>query len=122
MIGNVTPLIFDTKEDIYNNKEITFNSLSHLDSIGLIQFNHMGFVKQCLPRKISVSYYGPVLELSFAKETDNELNIGTVMLTKIGQELAPICGSKPVDGFMDYVMENWKNHLPKDDTEQSSRT
>ena len=52
----------------------------------------------------------------------DELNIGTVMLTKIGQELAPICGSKPVDGFMDYVMENWKNHLPKDDTEQSSRT
>ena len=123
MIGDVMPLIFDAKEDIYNNKEITFNSLSHLDSIGLIQFNHLsGLVKQGLPQKIFVSYYGQFLELSFVKETDNELEIGKVMLTKIGQELAPICGSKPVDGFMDYVKDKWKNHLPKDNTEQAYRT
>jgi hypothetical protein len=118
MIGDAVPLVFDAKEDIYNNKEITFDSLSHLDSIGLIQFNPVsGLVKRCLPPKISVSYHDQVLELSFAKETDNELEIGNVLLTKIGQELAPICGSKPVDGFMDYVKDKWKNHLPKDNTE-----
>ncbi len=118
MIGDVVPLVFDGQEDIYNNKEITFSSLSHLDSIGLIQFNPVsGFVKQGLPQKISVSYYGQVLELSFAKETDNKLEIGKVLLTKIGQELAPICESKPVDGFMDYVKDKWRDHLPKDHTE-----
>jgi len=117
-IGIVMPLIFDYQADIYDNKEITFNSLIHLESIGLIQFNNLsGFVIQSLPQKISVSYYDQVLELSFAKETDNELNLGKVVLTKIGQELAPICGSKPVDGFMDYVKDQWKDHLPKDNTE-----
>ncbi|MEA1907427.1 MAG: DUF2806 domain-containing protein [Euryarchaeota archaeon] len=123
MLGAFVPLVFDEQADICNNKEITFNSLSHLESIGLIQFTSLsGFVAQSLPQKISVSYYGQVLELSFAKETDNELNIGEVMLTKIGQELAPICESKPVDGFIDYVKDKWKNHLPEDNTEQASWT
>ena len=123
MLGEFVPLVFDDQADIYNNKEITFNSLIHLESIGLIQFNSLsGFVTQSLPQKISVSYYGQVLELLFAKETDNKLDVGKVLLTKIGQELAPICESKPVDGFMDYVKDKWKNHLPEDNTEQASRT
>jgi len=118
MLGNFVPLVFDDQADIYNNKEITFESLSHLDSIGLIQFDNLaGFVTEDPSQKISVSYYSQVLELSFAKETDNELDVGKVLLTKIGQELAPICGSKPVDGFMEYVKDKWKNHLPKDNTE-----
>jgi len=117
------PLVFDCHADSYNNKEITFNSLIHLESIGLIQFNNLSeFAVQSLPQKISVSYYGQVLELSFAKETDNKLGVGKVLLTKIGQELAPICESKPVDGFMDYVKGEWKNYLPEDNTEQASRT
>ena len=123
MLGEFVPLVFDDQADIYNNKEITFNSLIHLESIGLIQFNSLsGFATQSLPQKISVSYYGQVLELLFAKETDNKLDVGKVLLTKIGQELAPICESKPVDGFMDYVKDKWKGHLPKDNTEQASRT
>jgi hypothetical protein len=121
--GDVVPLIFDVKEDIYNNKEITFDTLIHLKSIGLIQFDSLAGFNLCrLDKKIVVSYYGQVLELALEKEADNQLQIGKVMLTKIGQELAPICGSKPVDGFMDYVKDKWKNHLPKDNTEQASRT
>ena len=46
------------------------------------------------------------------KDTDNQLQIGTVVLTKIGKELAPICGSKPVEGFYEYVKEQWKEYLP----------
>ena len=47
------------------------------------------------------------------KEEGNELGIGMVLLTKIGQELAPICGSNPVEGFRDYVMTQWEQYLPK---------
>ena len=39
-----------------------------------------------------------------------QLDIGKVLLTKSGQELARICGSKPVDGFYDYV----KHHVDSD--------
>lgn len=112
MVGNVVPLIFDTNADIYNDEKINFGSLSHLESIGLIQFNHMsGFLRKSLPKKIAVLYYGEPLELELKNEKDNQLETGKVLLTQVGQELAQICGSKPVDGFFNYVKDKWKVHL-----------
>jgi hypothetical protein len=32
-----------------------------------------------------------------------------VLLTQAGQQLAPICGAQPRDGFVDYVKEKWKS-------------
>jgi formate dehydrogenase maturation protein FdhE len=40
-------------------------------------------------------------------ESDNRMNIGKALLTKIGQELAPICGSRPVPGFLDLTKKKW---------------
>ena len=115
-IGKVVPLVFDVQGDIYNNKGIKFDSLSHLESIGLIQFNNLsGFDLTGLSQETFVSYYGEVFKLALEKETDNRLGVGQVLLTKVGQELAPICGSNPVDGFMDYVKEKWKKYLPEDE-------
>ena len=112
MIGNVVPLVFDLQEEIYDKNGISFNALSHLESIGLIQFNHIsGFRVLKLPKKFPVFYYGQLLQLEMQKETDNELDVGRVLLTKVGQELAPVCGSKQVDGFMEYVKGKWKEHL-----------
>ena len=41
---------------------------------------------------------------------DNGLVTGKVTLTRIGQELVPICGSVPVEGFVEYVEAQWENH------------
>ena len=114
MIGNIVPLVFDVQAEIYNKQGINFNSLSHLESIGLIQLNNLsGFLSLGLPKTFSVFYYGNSLTLEMPKDSDNKLGIGKVFLTKIGQELAPICGSKPVEGFRDYVMDKWEQYLPK---------
>lgn len=121
MIGNVVPLVFDTQADIYIRNGTTFDSLIHLESIGLIQFNNIGgFVLQKLPKGISVHYYGKPLALQMAKDVDNVLDIGHALMTKIGRELAPICGSRPVDGFWEYVQERWKQHLPENQAEQDA--
>ena len=112
-IGNIVPLVFDIQADIYNKHGINFDTLSHLEVIGLIQlgsltgFNRIGFSKRSV-----VYYYGKLLLLEMPKDVNNELPIGMVMLTKIGQELAPICGSQPVDGFYEYVKDQWKQYLP----------
>lgn len=120
-VGNVVPLIFDVQAKIYEENGITFNALSHLESIGLIQFNHLsGFRRLKLPKKFYVLYYGQPLPLEMPKDEDNELQLGHVLLTRVGQELAPICGSKPVDGFLEYVKEKWKGYLPKPATEQGT--
>ncbi|MCY3789212.1 MAG: DUF2806 domain-containing protein [Gemmatimonadetes bacterium] len=114
MIGDVVPLVFDVQAEIYNKHGINFNSLSHLDSIGLVQFDSLaGVVRRNLPKKFDVLYYGEPLALEMPKDADNGLGIGKVLLTKIGQELAPICGSESVEGFRDYVLDKWKQYLPK---------
>lgn len=121
MVGSVVPLIFDVQAKIYEEHGITFNALSHLESIGLIQFNHLsGFRRLKLPKKFYVLYYGQPLLLEMPKDEGNELEIGHVLLTKVGQELAPICGSKPIDGFVEFVKEKWKAHIPAPVTEQGA--
>ena len=118
MIGGVVPLVFDFRAEIYNKYGINFNSLSHLESIGLIQFNGVGgVVRRNLPKKFAVLYYGNPLTLEMPNDAGNQLEIGKVLLTKIGQELVPICGSRPVEGFRDYVMDQWKQYLPKSESE-----
>ena len=42
------------------------------------------------------------------KDSDNTLNIGHTVLTKVGEELATVCKSPGVDGFVDYVKGKWK--------------
>lgn len=117
-IGGVVPLVFDQEAEIYDKYGINFSTLSHLESIGLVRFDHFaGFLINEAPKKSAVSYYGRELILEIPSDTDNKIDIGKVLLTKVGQELAPICGSKPVDGFWEYVKDQWKKYLPKSETE-----
>ena len=121
MFGNLTPLVFNHHAEIYARQGINFNLLSHLDSIGLVQFAGLtGFRRLKLPKSIVLHYYSRPLHLNFPNEVDNELDVGKVMLTRIGKELAPICGSRPVEGFWEYVVDHWKQYLPKPATEKRS--
>ena len=53
-IGNIVPLVFDAQAEIYNRCGINFSSLSHLDSIGLVQFDSLaGFRRLKLPKASS---------------------------------------------------------------------
>ncbi len=104
----VLPLIYDEKKSIYNDVGINFNALTHLDDIGLISFNSFGGYKRLgFPKQIIINYFGQPTIIEFKKEENNELETGKVLLSKIGQQLAPICGSKPIDGFKDYVIDLW---------------
>ena len=114
MIRNVVPLVFDEGAEIYNRHGIDFDTLSHLESIGLVRFAApANFTQLNLPEGFVMRYYGKPLVLEIPQDVDNVLNIGKVLLTKIGQELAPISGSKPVAGFYEYVKDRWKRYLPK---------
>ena len=118
VIGNIAPLVFDVQTEIYDRYRINFNTLSHLESIGLIQFGSLaGFKRQKLPKRFNASYYGRKITLEMPNDTDNNIDIGKVRLTRVGQELAPICGSQPVEGFWEYVKDRWKQYLPKSEKE-----
>jgi hypothetical protein len=121
IFGGFTPLIYEYQHQIYKDKGINFDSLSHLESIGLIQFNSFGSYDLLdLPKRFTVIYYGTPIRLEMPQESGNVMDIGSVSLTRVGKELAPICGSKPVDGFWEYVTKMWKDlkYIPEDNTEQ----
>jgi hypothetical protein len=116
MIGNVCPLVFEVQASIYNDEGINFNSLSHLESLGLLQFNNLsGFKRLRFPKVITVFYYGQPVTLTFPKDSDNELEFGKVLLTRAGQQLAPVCAPTAVEGFFHYVKEKWvgQSLIPK---------
>ena len=55
-IGSLTPLIFDIRAGVYTDQGINFNVVTHLESIGLIQFNSLvGFSSVELPKHIVVA-------------------------------------------------------------------
>ena len=114
MSPNVSPLVFDPQAAIYNQHGIDFDSLTHLGSIGLLRFDPVaGFAKKALGGKCAVFYYGRPVILEFKEEADTRLRTGTVLLSQAGKELVQVCASKPVDGFLDYVMEQWKEYKPQ---------
>ena len=95
-IGNIVPLVFDVQTEIYNRYGINFGALSHLDSIGLIQFHNVaGFKLLKLPKSIVSHYYGKPLHLNLPKDTDNELVVGKVLLHALGMNLPQSATANP---------------------------
>ena len=107
-IGEVVPLVYDAQASVYNDQGINFNTLTHLDDIGLINFGPFsGFKRTGFPKIITVAYYEAPLNIEFDKPEKNDLSIGKVLLTKTGQQLAPICGANKIINFQEYIIEKW---------------
>lgn len=106
-IREVIPLIYDETHEIYKRRDITFASLKHMDDVGLVTFQSLGFRSQGHGKFATLFYYGAPINIEFQGEENNDLKLGKVLLTKVGQELAPICGSAKSEEFIDYVIEEW---------------
>lgn len=107
--STIIPLVFDVSDAIYTTSGLTFTALTHLDDIGLVRFESVsGFRLEKLPKQTRLAYYGGLVELELPASENNYLNIGHVLLSKVGQELAPLCASTAVDGFLDYVVGKWR--------------
>jgi hypothetical protein len=102
------PVIFDVSNEIYNKNNINFNTLKHLDDIGLLNFDSFGSIAlKDIPQIFVTSYYDKYISIKFEFENNNRLNIGHILLSKSGQELMHICDSSPVPGFFDYTINKW---------------
>jgi hypothetical protein len=110
IIGQVCPLIYNTDHQIYTDHGVDFPALSHLESLGLIHFNALaGYVQRGFNQKGFMHYFGDKVWIEFPKPSDNDFQLGRVVLTKAGQQLALICGAQPVANFVDYVREKWRD-------------
>jgi len=105
-----TPIVFDVHAEIYNRCDIHFRPLAHLESLGLIRFDNIsGFTRLRLPKLVTASYFGRSVELGLPLEEGNAIEMGKVMPTQAGLELSMVCSPKPVEGFFDYAIGQWKD-------------
>lgn len=108
MIGEPTPLIYESTAEIYTKQGITFDALKHLDTIGLISYESIsGYARTGFGKYAHAFYYGRPTAIEFGGDTNNQLDIGHALLTSVGKELAPICGSSTNDDFYHYVLRKW---------------
>ena len=117
--GKMIPLVFDPHHAIYNKHGINFDVLSHLDSIGLIDFNSMDFsdtFSTALNTNMAFGlYHDKLLRLKNPEPSLNfEYRTGKVSFTQIGEQLATLCKTEPIDGFYDYVKTQWSKYSPLD--------
>ncbi|MCI5165562.1 MAG: DUF2806 domain-containing protein [Candidatus Electrothrix sp. GM3_4] len=102
------PLIMEPTDEIYTSSEINFSVLKPLDSIGLISFEATaGYRRMRFGKNATFSYFGRPTIIEFKKDKDNELNLGKVLLTRTGEELAPICGAQRNEKFYEYIIDKW---------------
>lgn len=103
------PLVFDVQHDIYNRRGISFISMGHLESLGLVRFNSItGFSVNDLSGPVGLMYHGNFVRLNPRNSGGQfKLALGKVLLTQAGIELSRICETKPVDRFFEYVYDKW---------------
>jgi hypothetical protein len=116
----VLPLVFDFNAAIYERNGADFVTLNNLESIGLLRFDQnagLSFYsdrnsgKLTSQEKFIARHFGRELILDMTRDVDISVRIGHTFFTNTGKELARICQGKPVDGFYEYVKEQWKQYL-----------
>ena len=108
-LGGMFPLVFEPTDAIYKGQGITVQSLCHLDTIGLITFSAVGsYGISDMPDESVMIYYGRILQMPVSQKDGKGWDVGHVLLTSSGQELAAISPKEEVAGFFDYVKEQWQ--------------
>lgn len=108
MIGEPIPLVYEMDNDIFSSQGITFDSLKHLDAIGLISLETVsGYAKKGFTKYTQAFYYGRPTLIEFSNDENNQLSIGHALLTSTGKELLSICGSSRNEAYYQYIIRKW---------------
>lgn len=107
---DVIPMIFNVNENhILAEQNIFFQTLSHLESIGLIKCSAMEtFALKNKREKRIFTYFDQEIEFNFENEQDNTLYIGACFLTFSGIELFRICEAKKNVEYLKHIIDHYK--------------
>ena len=104
------PLVFDFEDEIFKKSGINFYNLTHLESIGLLKFNFQeGFVIHTDNNQYDFFLESKKITLTASPSAEGNIDVGTVLLTATGLQLAPICGAQPNPQLLEYITMKYKN-------------
>ncbi len=101
----LTPILYTTEEDLENKFGINFETLSLLDSLGVIQLG-MGYLLTFGGKNGVIHYYGRQVKFKFKSDEKKEwsLDTGQAILTPLGVQLIKLCGSTPDMEYLETVL------------------
>lgn len=105
--GEPLPLIFDITHEVYTKQGITFFTLKHLETAGLIIFEPQGFIKKGFGKHTRLFYCNRPTKIGFPTNENNYLDLGHVLLTKRGKELASTYTISKNQQFYEYIIQHW---------------
>jgi hypothetical protein len=105
--GEPLPLIYEIEDPIYIKHGIDLPGLMRLKAIGLISLESVGYVKKRLGRHARLFYHGNLTKIQFPQGEGNQLDLGHVLLTDFGKDLATASHARRNQEFYEYVIERW---------------
>ncbi|MDE0241446.1 MAG: DUF2806 domain-containing protein [bacterium] len=109
--GGYIPVVLNLDDQIYTDSGINYGTVRYLDSAGLIDYGGITHTSITAQKGDAISYYGSFLIVEEPRNGSFGMDCGIVNFTTVGHELFPICGSKPIDGFLEYLRLKWDKHL-----------
>lgn len=103
-------LIFDVSKEFLEKYALSWEVLSHLDSIGLINLSNpiSSFGRVGLEKVFFIKVQNAILQVEMEDgRGDQVLDAGKVMLTRLGKELRRFVEINPVENYLDLCLEHW---------------
>lgn len=109
-IDGLTPLVLHHESKYYTDKGISFESLLHLETLGLITYSQMSYYGiNELPKNVIVRYFNKSLNIIFkSNDENNTLHTGVALLTNMGAELYQIAGATFNQDFYNFILSEWQ--------------
>jgi hypothetical protein len=109
------PIVHDPDAPQLMEAGLNFASLTHLTSIGLIEFNAMQYgIKQNLT-EFTVSYCGEAHRLKSEGGGERRFEIGRTIFTAVGSELLDITDAQGADEYKQMALAGWSKLGWKED-------
>jgi len=107
LMDRLVPIIYSEDTKLYLNEGLRFDQLTHLRDIGLIRYESEGsFILSHREQSRTVFYHDIPVLIRFRSARSCKLDVGNVLLTKVGEQLAPLCGSQPNPEFFQFVVRS----------------
>jgi hypothetical protein len=104
------PLIYNVQDSIYQDNGINFDSLIHLETLGLVNtsLGLSGYAEINVYKKGFVTYFNQQLYVELLDIPEPSFDLGGVLFTQAGMQLGTLVTAVPIEGFDRFLRETWK--------------
>ena len=101
------PLVYDVNHTIYTDAGVTNRMCAYLKELGLVNYEPPIFNFGQVGQGVTANYHRHEVNITDTTNTRG-LITGEVSFTFTGMQLIGLCNAEPVEGFFEYVLEEWR--------------